>query len=644
MYNHLKEIEDFRKTRNLNHNTFYILYVDDHPEEDLINDLVEEVFSTITERFPFTFEIYVALDLNTAINYITEMEIKWDKNPFRSYKGFDATICDLHIPKSYNKKDQSVENGYSFIKRLSDKDWPAPVIVLSNWTDDDKGLNPRIKLYTHELEQGSRLLFDDFLSKKFAHDWDHKDLTITKFRRQLIPLFFFEKLARRMKKPTYFIGTKMLRVMRQLVQIAMFGLPSDDPKVKLPQILFLGHPGTGKSQLAYFYSELLKLFDTVEIDGLSRPENVEHINCGFLSGNDLGGRIDLFGAENRDQHNVISNIADQRGAFEKASVYQHTDGPLNFARPGEQPCYKKGGVVFLDEFANLHSDLQAAVLTILEEGVIRRAISNTQIKVGCHVICATNVDPSRSFKESSELGNKNSGTLEIRNDLIDRIPFVIVLPSIKDYSLDEIENLVELFASKRAGTQVIIAPSALKLLGAAIDKELVNSIRHLQSIANVGPGETIITEANLRWVIEKGIVLKKPITDIIDEKTKTTKEMALFLGLPDWLQKNDLPEWTKIAIKHMYDSYNNKGLLPFYSGSNPLYNDVEEIKGRTYLLVRIMKKEYVNKLFPTKSNKDSLNTELTQQRKKFNMTGLAPDGREKKAKEILISTKKETIN
>ncbi|MEE9385283.1 MAG: sigma-54 dependent transcriptional regulator [Nannocystaceae bacterium] len=86
----------------------------------------------------------------------------------------------------------------------------------------------------------------------------------------------------------------------------------------------------------------------------------------------------------------------------------------------------ESGTLFLDEIGELGPTMQVKLLRVLQERSIRRVGSNTEVKVGCRVVAATN----RDLEAAIDAG-------EFRQDLYFRLNVVpIVLPALRHRSED----------------------------------------------------------------------------------------------------------------------------------------------------------------------------------------------------------------
>ena len=160
-------------------------------------------------------------------------------------------------------------------------------------------------------------------------------------------------------------------------------------------ILILGESGTGKEVLARFIHERSPW----------RSGPFIKVNCPAIPGTLI--ESELFGF--------------QKGAFTGAVA----------AKPGRIEM-AQGGSLFLDEIAELDSNLQAKLLHVLQDGHFTRIGDHEERNMDARVICATN----RTLKQEIETGG-------FRADLFYRINVItITLPSLRDRR-DDIPYLVD---------------------------------------------------------------------------------------------------------------------------------------------------------------------------------------------------------
>jgi two-component system, NtrC family, response regulator AtoC len=131
---------------------------------------------------------------------------------------------------------------------------------------------------------------------------------------------------------------------------------------ELPSILINGETGTGKELLAR----------ALHFDGSRKDKPFIEINCASLPNNLL--ESELFGHE--------------KGAFTDAK-----ESRVGLAEAAD------GGTLFLDEIGEIDLALQAKLLTLLEQKIVRRIGSVRERKVNIRIISATNQDLEKMVRE-----------------------------------------------------------------------------------------------------------------------------------------------------------------------------------------------------------------------------------------------------
>lgn len=247
-------------------------------------------------------------------------------------------------------------------------------------------------------------------------------------------------------------------------------------------ILFRGESGTGKELFAK------------AIQSLSSRKNKPFvtISCAALPDNLI--ESELFGYE--------------KGSF---------TGALN---SGKEGLFKEahGGTLFLDEIGELSMVLQAKLLRVLQEGVIRKIGSSKEEGVDVRIIAATN----RNLEEMIKQG-------KFREDLYYRLNVIpIVIPPLRDRLVD-VSPLVNLFISKfnkKLGKK--IKGTELSFINRLLQYNWPGNIRELQNVIeramNLCDGEIISLE-NL--ILDIGVVSEVEIKiDLDTNKVLKLKEVV----------------------------------------------------------------------------------------------------------------------
>ena len=112
-----------------------------------------------------------------------------------------------------------------------------------------------------------------------------------------------------------------------------------------------------------------------------------------------------------------------------------------------------GGTIFLDEIGELSPDLQAKLLSAIEDRRLRRLGGTTHIEIDIQVVAASNRDLSERVQSGA-----------FRGDLFHRITvFTLELPALR-HRKEDLDDLVPLFVAEynaKAGKSVRIVPDAV---------------------------------------------------------------------------------------------------------------------------------------------------------------------------------------
>jgi transcriptional regulator with PAS, ATPase and Fis domain len=194
----------------------------------------------------------------------------------------------------------------------------------------------------------------------------------------------------------------------------------------------------------------------------------------------------------RREHPCIAvNCAALPESLFESELFGHRRGAFTGAvrdKPGILEA-AHGGTVFLDELLDMPKAIQAKLLRVLQDGIVRRVGSETpDAEVDVRVICATNRDPETAIR-----------TGDLREDLFYRLHVVpIHLPPLRERPAD-IPPLVSHFLTRLwtrhrgPAPRPTLSPEARWALDAhpwrGNVRELQNTIEHLVVVAE--PGATI---------------------------------------------------------------------------------------------------------------------------------------------------------
>src|SRR6267142_3370413 len=133
---------------------------------------------------------------------------------------------------------------------------------------------------------------------------------------------------------------------------------------------------------------------------------------------------------------IAVNLAAIPRELAESALFGHERGAFTGAHRQQLGKFElaSNGTLFLDEIGDLRLDLQAKLLSAIQEGEIERVGGTKAIKTEFRLIAATNVDLDKAVKEG-----------RFREDLYYRINVIpIKLPPLRD-RLEDVPQLVEFF-------------------------------------------------------------------------------------------------------------------------------------------------------------------------------------------------------
>lgn len=216
----------------------------------------------------------------------------------------------------------------------------------------------------------------------------------------------------------------------------------------------------------------------------------------------------------------------------ESELFGHKKGAFTDARADRKGLVEEadGGTLVLDEIGNVSPDMQARLLTFLQERTIRPLGQNKDVKISCRVVAATN----ENLRAKVEAG-------EFRQDLYYRLKVVeLRIPPLRGRR-EDIPALAEHFAGRYCAEQgrepVAIAPETMDLF---LRHSWPGNVRELQ-YAILGSlvfcqGNTLLPE-HLQGRLEAA-----PGTDAAAPTDMST-------GMSDGQMPRTLEEWERLAIE-----------------------------------------------------------------------------------------------
>ncbi|MGE0129323.1 MAG: sigma-54-dependent transcriptional regulator [Blastocatellales bacterium] len=247
------------------------------------------------------------------------------------------------------------------------------------------------------------------------------------------------------------------------------------------------------------------------------PELRVLINGETGTGKEVVARL-LHDLSSRNGPFLPVNCAATVESLLESDLFGHEKGAFTGAHATKKGLWEEAGsgTLFLDEITETSPTVQAKLLRVLQEGVIRRVGSNREIKVSARVIAASNRDIEQAVREGT-----------FRRDLYYRLGQVLRLPPLRE-RLEDIPLLVAHFC-QRAARKIVVTDDAMELLCAY---EWPGNVRELESVI-----QQLITFSG-RFVFREDVLRHINVANPQHRK----------VNLPFWSAMNSLrrDEWPSI--------------------------------------------------------------------------------------------------
>jgi two-component system response regulator AtoC len=294
---------------------------------------------------------------------------------------FDAVLTDVNLGD---------DNGIDLVKRLREDGFEGAVVVLTGFGTVQNAV------------EAMKLGADDYLQKPLSLE----ELTllverVLEQRRVRRRLHLYQRLESARPEARGPIGEsaiwkETLRLAERYAAAPVLtrgGEGGTGSGGSNPTILILGETGAGKGVLA------------------------AHIHrAGLAAAAKAGGR----GEAGRDAPFVHVNCSALPPSLVESELFGHEKGAFTDAKSARQGLFEmaEGGTIFLDEIGDMPLELQAKILTVVEEGRYRRVGGGRDKTARCRIITATN----QPLEERVEQGRFRRDLLYRLNALTIRIP------------------------------------------------------------------------------------------------------------------------------------------------------------------------------------------------------------------------------
>jgi two-component system response regulator AtoC len=201
----------------------------------------------------------------------------------------------------------------------------------------------------------------------------------------------------------------------------------------------------GRSPVARSVRELLARLSRVSLSTLL-------VTGETGTGKGLAARILHYSGARREGPLVEINCAALPHDLLESELFGHEPGAFTGAKGRRRGLMEQadGGTIFLDEIGELGMDLQAKLLTVIEDRRLRRLGGTSPIEIDVQVVVASN----RNLSERAQAS-------EFRSDLYHRITvFTLELPALR-HRMEDLDDLVPPFVAEynaKAGKSVHIIP------------------------------------------------------------------------------------------------------------------------------------------------------------------------------------------
>ncbi len=269
-------------------------------------------------------------------------------------------------------------------------------------------------------------------------------------------------------------------------------------------VLVLGETGTGKELIA----------KAIHLNSQRKEKPFIAVQCSAIPETLM--ESELFGYE----RGAFTGAARQRvGKFEEAN----------------------GGTIFLDEIADVPSDIQTKLLRILQDKQVFRIGSNTGVNADVRIIAATNRDLEKMVAEGA-----------FREDLLYRLNvFPITLPPLRE-RLDDIPLLAEYFLQKHQGlARQAISGFAPSVIHAMMNYAWKGNVRELENLIKRA---IIKTDGSTISVIE---LPGGGAGDGVTENGMNESPSTTFLSYKDYLDRVIRDAEQKYLLRVLRDSRGN---------------------------------------------------------------------------------------
>jgi transcriptional regulator with GAF, ATPase, and Fis domain len=272
-----------------------------------------------------------------------------------------------------------------------------------------------------------------------------------------------------------------------------------------------------------------------EIIGRSRPihellqklERVASTDFPVLLQGEIGTGKELLAraihrvSSRREGPFIVQNCAAIPGELLESEFFGHTRGAFTGAHSAREGLFRlaDAGTLFLDEIADLDLRLQAKLLRVLEDGMVRPVGSKQEFAVSFRLVSATSIDLTEEVSKG-----------RFREDLYYRLNVVVLrVPPVRERIADIpilIQHFVGKHGEKAGGRTIRFSPAAIRTLQHQPWKGNVREMEHFVKRA------LVLSEAPTVEAGDLDRYMEKPVREV-DSSVIPIGEMTL-QEIEDW--------------------------------------------------------------------------------------------------------------
>ncbi|MBM7614043.1 sigma 54-interacting transcriptional regulator [Alkaliphilus hydrothermalis] len=265
------------------------------------------------------------------------------------------------------------------------------------------------------------------------------------------------------------------------------------------------------------------------VDTMAKNDSTALLRGESGTGKDLFAKAIHNLSGRRDNKFIAVNCAALPSSLMESELFGYEKGSFTGAiNSGKSGLFLEadGGTIFLDEIAELPLALQAKLLRVLQEGVVRKIGSSKEEKINVRIIAATNKNLEEMIKQGT-----------FREDLYYRLNVIpIFLPPLRE-RLEDLPILVKFIMGK------LNRKLNLNITGA--DADFINSLLQYHWPGNI---------RELQNVIERAMIL-------CSGNTLSTKELYFDLPISNQMKLGTTESFKEMKLKDIVASCEREVIL-----------------------------------------------------------------------------------